>query len=209
MKNMVRSLPTPPVFAHADILLLPGPVVRIGPNELHFSSPNSYNAIYQQKFDKEPVLYKSFGEDESSFGYLSVKEAKPRKDLLNPLFSRRETIRMQSLVQEKMDKLCKNLAKRYENGESSDMLMALRCAAMDVITTFCFAKSIETLDEPGFQAPLIIAMESTLPSFLLFRHFPLIRWMVFSMPPWLTMITAPKMKGLLDLQKVRIISVLP
>jgi hypothetical protein len=45
-------------------------------------------------------------------------------------------------------------------------------------------------------------MESTLPNFLLFRHFPLIRWLVFSMPPWLTMITAPKMKGLLDLQKV-------
>jgi len=83
---------------------------------LHFSSPNSYNAIYQQKFDKEPILYKSFGEDESSFGYLSVKEAKPRKDNLNPLFSRRETIRMQGLVQDKLEKLCKNMAKVYEEG---------------------------------------------------------------------------------------------
>lgn len=147
-------------------------------------------------------MYKSFGEDESSFGYLSVKEAKPRKDTLAPLFSRRETIKMQFVVQEKVEKLCKNLAKRYEEGKSSDMLMALRCISLDVITNVLFAKSIDSLDEPGFQAPIIVAMESTLPSFLLFRHFPLIRWLVFSMPPWLTMITAPKMKGLLDLQKV-------
>jgi hypothetical protein len=98
-------------------------------------------------------LYKSFGEDESSFGYLSVKEAKPRKDNLSSLFSRRETIRMQGLVQEKVDKLCENMAKAYEAGKSCDMFMALRCASMDIITTFCFAKSVNSLDEPDFRLP--------------------------------------------------------
>jgi hypothetical protein len=45
-------------------------------------------------------MYQSFGEDHSSFGFLTYGEAKQRKDVLQPLFSRRAIVNMQSLVRQ-------------------------------------------------------------------------------------------------------------
>ena len=72
--------------------------------QLHFARPSAYHEIYNRalRWDKEPVLYRSFGEDRSSFGFLTYREAKERKDVLQPFFSRRAIIAMQGLVQEKV-----------------------------------------------------------------------------------------------------------
>jgi hypothetical protein len=88
------------------------------------------------------------------------------------------------------------------SGKSSDLFFGLRCFTMDTITSFCFAKSVEALAEPGFKAPIIEAMEASLPAFVLFKHFSLIRRAVFGMPPWLSVIVSPQTAGLIDLQRV-------
>jgi len=79
-----------------------GEVVRVGPNELHFSGPETYHEIYNanNRWDKEESLYHSFGEDRSSFGYLAYKDAKDRKDILSKTFSRRAIREAEELVQE-------------------------------------------------------------------------------------------------------------
>ena len=43
-------------------------------------------------------MYESFGEDHSSFGLLDYATSKQRKDVLQPLFSRRSIINLQGLV---------------------------------------------------------------------------------------------------------------
>jgi len=57
--------------------------------QLHFSSPTAHHDIYNNKnrWDKEETLYRSFGEDESSFGFLTHVEAKERRDAMSRLFS--------------------------------------------------------------------------------------------------------------------------
>ena len=79
-----------------------GDVVRVGPNELHFSQPETYHEIYNasNRWDKEESLYHSFGEDRSSFGYLAYKDAKDRKDLLLRAFSRRAIKDAEELLRE-------------------------------------------------------------------------------------------------------------
>lgn len=78
-----------------------GDVVRVGPNELHFSRPETYHEIYNanNRWDKEETLYHSFGEDRSSFGYLAYKDAKDRKEILSKCFSRRAIRDAENLVQ--------------------------------------------------------------------------------------------------------------
>jgi hypothetical protein len=73
---------------------------------------------------------------------------------------------------------------------------------MDTITSFCFAKSVDALAAPDFKAPIIEAMEASLPAFVLFKHFSLIRRAVFGMPPWLSVIVSPQTAGLINLQRV-------
>lgn len=57
--------------------------------QLHFSNPKAYNDIYNNsnRWDKDAGLYHSFGEDRSSFGFLTYKEARQRKEVLNKSFS--------------------------------------------------------------------------------------------------------------------------
>ena len=72
--------------------------------QLHFSTPEAYFGIYPSysKFTKEPSFYKCFQEDESSFGFIDKQEHKQRREILNPLFSRRAILKVESLVQEKV-----------------------------------------------------------------------------------------------------------
>ncbi|KAH8595382.1 putative P450 monooxygenase [Bisporella sp. PMI_857] len=181
-----------------------GKVVRVGPNELHFSSPAAYHEIYNNsnRWDKEAGLYRSFGEDRSSFGFLTYAESKQRKDIMAPLFSRRAIFELQDLVQSNVDRLCEVLKSNNVAGKSSDLFFGLRCFTMDTITSFCFAKSVNALAEPDFKAPIIEAMEASLPAFVLFKHFSIIRKAVFGMPPWLSIIVSPQTAGLIHLQRV-------
>jgi len=79
-----------------------GEVVRAGPNELHFSNPETYLEIYNNnnRWDKEKSLYHSFGEDRSSFGYLSFQEAKERRDIVGRTFSKKAVRGSEGLVLE-------------------------------------------------------------------------------------------------------------
>jgi cytochrome P450 len=101
-----------------------------------------------------------------------------------------------------MDHLVAALAKNDANGKSSDLLFAFRCFAIDTITTFCFAKSVNAMDEPDFAAPIVEAMDHSLPTFHLFKHFPLFRKTIFSLPPWLAIKASPETAGLTHLQVI-------
>jgi hypothetical protein len=75
--------------------------------QIHFSSPSAYLEIYNayNKWDKEKSLYHSFGEDRSSFGFLTYNEAKERRDALLKLFSKKAIADVQGLVLEKVIRL--------------------------------------------------------------------------------------------------------
>ncbi|KAF7195669.1 Cytochrome P450 monooxygenase [Pseudocercospora fuligena] len=181
-----------------------GEIVRVGPNELHFSNPNAFHEIYNNanRWDKEETLYHCFGEDRSSFGFLTYKEAKQRKDVLAPLFSKRAIGDLQGLVKKNIDRLCVALEKDGKANKSSDMLFALRCFTLDVVTQYCFAKDVKSTEAKDFQAPIVIAMDASLPGFVVFRHFEPVRQIVFSLPGWLTKLTNPALAGLVDLQEL-------
>lgn len=122
--------------------------------QLHFSSPSAYHEIYNNsnRWDKEESLYRSFGEDRSSFGFLAYREAKQRKDVLAPMFAKRAIAVLQGLVKEKIMRLCDALERQGDGGSSSnDMLFALRCFTLDTIMGYCFAKDVKSMEAKDFQ----------------------------------------------------------
>ncbi|KAK4451272.1 cytochrome P450 monooxygenase-like protein [Podospora aff. communis PSN243] len=178
-----------------------GPIVRIGPDEVHVATLDGYNRIYNQRFDKEPALYKCFGEDESSFGELTYAAMKVRKDRLSGLFTRSGVKGLEHVIRANVDRTIGRILQECTSASKSiDFFLAMRCLAVDVITTFCFAKKIDAVDTPGFRAPIILAMEASIFNFLVFMNFPIVNKMLFSLPMWLSRLTAPELNGLFDLQ---------
>lgn len=73
---------------------------------------------------------------------------------------------------------------------------------MDVTTHLCFGQSVNAINEPGFKAPIIVAMDASLPVFVRFKHFEFYKNMIMNCPPNLSKILSPATSGLIDLQQV-------
>lgn len=75
-------------------------------SQIHFSDPSTYQEIYNMKsrWNKDPKVYHNTGETDSSFGRLSYKDAKERRDVLQRFFSRQATLEAQDLIDSKVRK---------------------------------------------------------------------------------------------------------
>ncbi|KAJ9663462.1 hypothetical protein H2201_005670 [Coniosporium apollinis] len=181
-----------------------GDVVRVGPDELHFANPQAYHDIYnsKNKWDKEWFLYHSFNEDRSSFGFVTYAEAKERKDVLSRTFSPKAIEQSQGLVIEKVDALCAAFERQSKANKPCDLFYAFRCMSMDVITYLCFGASVDAIEAPDFKAPIIEAMDASLPVFVRFKHAEWYKNMIMNCPPNISRVVSPETAGLVDLQQI-------
>ncbi|KAJ5972712.1 uncharacterized protein N7479_002630 [Penicillium vulpinum] len=79
---------------------------------------------------------------------------------------------------------------------SIDLLYAFRPYTLDAIMCFTFGKSVNTINAPGFSGPLILAIDASLKLLLFLKNFPLIRNLVFAIPPSLVIRLVPNAKRL-------------
>jgi hypothetical protein len=73
---------------------------------------------------------------------------------------------------------------------------------MDVITYLSFGRSANAIDAPDFRAPIIEAMDASLPVFVRFKHAGWYKNMIINCPPGLSCMLSPATAGLVDLQQV-------
>lgn len=156
-----------------------GDIVRIAPNELHFSNPSVHKEIYnlRNKWDKDPHLYCATDMD-SFFGSPRYPEVKLRRGLLDPFFSKAAIVKVQHLVQERLDIFCDALKTQNISGRSSDLSLGFKCFSTDATSLYCFGNCFNQTAAHDFKAPLIIAMEQSLPSFSLRKQCGAIVWLV-------------------------------
>jgi len=99
--------------------------------------------------------------------------------------------------------LCAAFAREGRAGKPVDLFWAYRCMTMDIITFFCFGKSVDAINAPQFHAPIIEAMDASLPVFVWFKHSDIYKNMILKCPPKISKIISPPTRGLVDLQQVR------
>ncbi|KAH9960412.1 cytochrome P450 [Russula dissimulans] len=92
-----------------------GDIIRIAPNELHFSRPSVYNEIYnpQNKWDKDYQLYRAFDADQSFFTQTLYRDAKHGRSLIANLFSKKAISELQHLIRGQLDRFCNALKEQY------------------------------------------------------------------------------------------------
>ncbi|KAL0578160.1 hypothetical protein V5O48_003826 [Marasmius crinis-equi] len=177
-----------------------GPVVRIGPNELHFANPEAYGEIYYvgSKFTKDPKFYKAFDQSHSSFGLTHPGEAKRRREQLGPLFSRSAILRIEGVVQDKVDRLIERIALESKKGPVN-LFLAFRAASMDVIMSYCFAESFDALGTPNFDHPILTSILNSITVIWLLVYLPFVIPLVNHGPQRLLKAVVPMLKGYFDL----------
>ncbi|MCJ1363275.1 hypothetical protein MMC16_002382 [Acarospora aff. strigata] len=168
-------------------------IVRIGPNELHFGKPSAFHDIYHgsNKWDKDEGLYRTPGVRSGSFVFLKYKDAKERREVLQPMFSKRAIQNIEGLVWRNANRLASAITRANTGKSSIDFLYAFRSFTLDTVMCFTFGNCVDALDAPAFAEPLIVAMDASLRALPLLKNFPLIRNIAYSIPPSLIMNALP------------------
>ncbi|KAE8354717.1 cytochrome P450 [Aspergillus coremiiformis] len=170
-----------------------GHIVRIGPNELHFGKPSAYHDIYNgtKRWDKDEGLYRTPGLRSGSFILLKYAEAKERRDVLQPMFSKKAISNLESLIWSKAHTLASAIREANTAERSIDFLHAFRAFTLDTIMCFTFGNCVNALSAPDFMDPLVVTMDASLRSVPFLRNFPRIRDLIYSIPPSLIMRVLP------------------
>ncbi|PBK86249.1 cytochrome P450 [Armillaria gallica] len=178
-----------------------GPVVRIAPNELHFSTPQAYFSIYSTHANviKDPSYYWSFHADDSVFASTDPMLAKKRRDILNPLFSRRSILKLEGIIQHKVNTLIDIITEEYRD-KPVDLHQAFKAVTMDIITAYCYAQSFDALHSVGFAHPILLAMDTGTVMTTNVRHFPVLGILRY-LPESVTRIMNPDAVGYFSLEK--------
>ncbi|KAF5387489.1 hypothetical protein D9757_006551 [Collybiopsis confluens] len=164
-----------------------GPIVRIGPNTLHFNDKHAYHDIYTYgtTLTKEPEFYLGVSAHgtQTSVSFCDPQEAKERRALLGPLFSRKAVMELEYTVQKKIDKLVTVLADNHKSEKSAvAMDVAFRACTIDLITSYCFAESTNVLEVPNFAHYIMPVLQLIFTNVWSQRHFPLISSLANSAP---------------------------
>lgn len=170
-----------------------GDIVRIAPDELHFGNPSSFHEIYNvsKRWDKDDGLYSVPGFKSGSFVFRKYAQAKERRDVLMPMFSKKAIQNIEGLVWQNATQLALSISKMNAANQSIDLLYAFRSFTLDTIMGFTFGGCVGALYAPAFADPLILAMDATLPILPLLKNIPWIRNLAFAVPPWLVMKAMP------------------
>ncbi|KAF8888091.1 cytochrome P450 [Infundibulicybe gibba] len=175
-----------------------GPVVRVGPNELHFSDPRVHGDIYgmTSRFAKQPALYSCFATDLSVFALFDMHEATQRRNTIGPFFARRAVSEREEMVQAKVDALIAHLGSFKCKNTSANLDLAFRSTSLDVVTTYCFGESPSRVDaDPEYK--LLHAMDATLPMLWVFKHLPILKHILLSVPEVFAGVLKPSTRGIL------------
>ena len=105
-------------------------------------------------------------------------------------------------MKRQIDKLCQVLEEHATIKRCVDVNYAFRCMTMDVITYLCFGRSLDALNAPKFEAPIITAMDESLQVILRFKHSDVYKNIIQKCPPGIAKFLSPKTAGLIDLQQV-------
>ena len=103
--------------------------------------------------------------------------------------------------------LCDALTEQYAAGKSSNLYLGFRCFATDVLTLFCYNKSLEATKAPDFHADVVVASETMLPILSLLKYSGPLVTLLHYLPPWLgKKIGPPVMTAFYQLREVCLLS---
>ncbi|KAF9077835.1 cytochrome P450 [Rhodocollybia butyracea] len=185
---------------------LHGPVIRVGPNTLHFNHRQAYHDIYTYgaTLVKDREFYFAIGAHvpQGSLTFCDPEIAKQRRGLLQPLFSRKAVMSLEYTIQQKIDKLLAVLKNNYRSSSTTvSMAVAYRALTTNIITSYCFAESSNILDSPGgLSHPILQGIQQAIKKIWFQRHFPFLIPFALNVPQKLILWLLPEFEGYLKMK---------
>ncbi|KAH7215799.1 cytochrome P450 [Fusarium oxysporum] len=119
----------------------PGPVVRIGPNEVHIEDSEYLDTIFGfRPLNKEAMTAKEFGINHALFGVEDYKTYVKKRAAFGNAFSRTRLFKIQGQINEEIQKGCTWVEENSKNGGPVDLAFLFRAVPAEIITKYLFGQ---------------------------------------------------------------------
>ncbi|KAI0139651.1 cytochrome P450 [Xylariaceae sp. FL1272] len=182
-----------------------GPVVRITPNELHFSDPDFYREIHTSQSmprDKYAPFYRFTGATLSAFETHSSGLHNSRRQPLLNAFSKRAIADIEPLVWAKVNLLTERLQQAGENKTPVTLDAAFSALTADITSEYGFGRCLGYLDDENFKNDIRESLLASLSLFHIVRFFPFIMSLAKFLPYRLVQFLNPSLSKVLGLRRL-------
>ncbi|RDW72940.1 hypothetical protein BP6252_06847 [Coleophoma cylindrospora] len=184
--------------------LIPGPIVRITPFELHVEDSNYWDEFYSRssRYDKYEWMAGRFGANTMTFTTASSELHALRRAPPNSMFSKRSIAMFEPTIQDKVEIMCKGIASSVRSPDGVLVLSdAFSAYVGDVITDYCFGFSYNHLESPGFRENFHAAFVTISGFEHLALHFPMMHPIMNGLPNSVVEAMNPDLHMILKVQK--------
>lgn len=181
-----------------------GPIIRIGPNELHFNDPEFYDQIYSNvgRWDKDSQYVNQFNNTDSAFGTIPHELHRLRRRAFQGFFSTQKITSLEPLIQSIIEKLCARLEEHRGSGKVLPIRYVYGCLTCDVVMEYCLAINGGNIDHPDFNPAFFKTLSGAGEMGHFMKLLPGMQKVLALIPPWLIVRLVPAISPMVDLQEV-------
>ncbi|KAF5624314.1 cytochrome P450 monooxygenase [Fusarium sp. NRRL 25303] len=119
----------------------PGPIIRIGPNEVHIEDSEYFDTIFGfRPLNKEAMTAKEFGINHALFGVEDYKTYVKKRAAFGNAFSRTKLSKIQDQINEEIQKGCTWVEDNSKDGSPVDLAFLFRAVPAEIITKYLFGQ---------------------------------------------------------------------
>ncbi|KAF3937387.1 hypothetical protein ABW19_dt0206038 [Dactylella cylindrospora] len=139
-----------------------GPIVRIGPNEVHVADASFYNVLYtkEYRFTKDIEHYRFAQQKEGGVGYSNTRVHKGRRNVLDPLFSTQAVMKLEPRIRKYVDLAVNRIGRSAGSSDGCEVNRVFRCLTVDVISEYAYSECIGMLEDERLNDPFFTAMDN-------------------------------------------------
>ena len=167
-------------------IILPGPIVRISPHEVHIRDANFFLQLNSNtsSLDKYEWYYDFIAAPLATAVTTSHELHRTRRLALARHFSTANVAKLEPLIQNCIAKLVSRLDEHRLQGKVVDLSNAYRCLTTDVVTEYALPRSRLMLSSPDFAAGYNRVLRNFSNIAMWNRHFPIIFSIFQALPRW-------------------------
>ena len=187
---------------------LPGPIIRINPNELHIQDINFYDELYRRenKLDKYPGQTKMFGVP----GVLVATESRDvhrhRRAPLAPFFSMKSVADMSHDVEEMLKTLCNRIRASSATGTAMPLGLGYVALTTDIISRYALADCYHLLEREDLGAEYHQLLVGFVHSCHFIKHFTWLYNFIQALPDPVVLWLQPSLRLAFKMMNVRLTS---
>ncbi|KAK5676948.1 hypothetical protein LTS10_010712 [Elasticomyces elasticus] len=181
-----------------------GPIVRIGPNEVHISDPEWLRTLFGGPGtvrDKHPSLAHVAGSSMGTFGAVDHFQHRQRRSAVAPFFSKRAVKATEARVQAITERLCHEVDHCYKTGDSLNVRVTTLAWFTDAVASYVFDDPAQILGDQGLSEQWYGMFEKMRVMYPIMKQALWIVPLSFQLPPQLVSILSPNLSPLLKVHR--------